>query len=197
MATNKRFFPFFHFSMVLCGIDSKTSRRNVHEIPNDNQRRHDLIPERKAMYAEECPYWKTSSSSPDTWMEKTLALIGRFGGDVLSSGFGNEHKRGLAAYLIQFSVTEEDKTESFRIVWPVLPSQKGDVFGARRQAATMMYHDVKAKCVSAHVLGYRTAFFSWLMLPDGRSMFQLGGKEILQEVPQMLLPLPSQENVIT
>ena len=51
----------------------------------------------------------------------------------------------------------------------------------------MMFHDIKAKCVSADVLGVRTSFFSWLALDDGRSMFQLSNTEISQSAPQLLL----------
>jgi hypothetical protein len=137
-------------------------------------------------YAEQCNYWKTSKSSPDAWAEKTQALIVQFGGEVLASGFGNDHEKGRAAYMIRFVVDEE----TFRIIWPVLDSETGDTFAARRQAATMLYHDTKAKCVAAQVLGSRVAFFSWLELPDGRAMFQLGENELLQDTPRMLLASP-------
>lgn len=135
-------------------------------------------------YAEQCNYWKTSKTSPDSWIEKTIGLIERFGGEILASGFGNEHMSGRAAYMIRFSVD----SETFRIVWPVLSSEANDTFSARRQAATMLYHDVKAKCVAAQVLGARVSFFAWVELPDGRPMFQLGNNELLEEVPKMLLP---------
>ena len=138
-------------------------------------------------YAERCNYWKTSKSSPDAWIEKTIGLIEQFGGEVLSSGFGNEHMTGRAAYMIRFSVAGE----TFRIIWPVMPSETGDTFSARRQAATMLHHDVKAKCVAAQVLGSRVAFFSWLELPNGQPVFQLSNNELLEETPRMLLPAPS------
>lgn len=134
-------------------------------------------------YAENCNYWKTSKSSADTWIEKVVGLIEQFGGTLLSSGFGHEHTAGRAAFMIRFEVAND----TFRIVWPVMPSQTGDEYSARRQAATMLYHDVKAKCVAAQVLGPRTSFFTWLELPDGRSSFQLAGQELLSEIPQMLL----------
>jgi len=102
-------------------------------------------------YAEDCNYWNTSRSAPDTRMEKIIRLIVQFGGTVLTSGFGNEHSPNRAAYMIRFSM----EGEMFRIVWPVLTSEKGNTFAARRQATTMLYHDVKAKCVSAQVLGAR------------------------------------------
>lgn len=143
----------------------------------------------KNSYAEHCNYWKTSSSSPDSWLEKTIGIIEKFGGELLASGFGNEHMSGRAAYMIRFAV----QGERFRIVWPVLPSETGDTFASRRQATTMMYHDVKAKCIAAQVLGARVSFFSWVELPDGRSMFQLGNTELVEETPRMLLAAPSSD----
>lgn len=132
-------------------------------------------------YAEQCNYWKTGKSSPDMWMEKVIDLIENFGGVIVSSGFGNDQKK--AAYMIQFNLDGEQ----YRIIWPVLASERGDSFSARRQAVTMLYHDVKAKCVSSQVLGFRTAFFSWLVLPDGRTAFQLNGSELIENTPQFLI----------
>jgi len=56
---------------------------------------------------------------------------------------------------------------------------------ARIQAATMLYHDVKARCVSAKVIGKRTAFFSYLMLPDGRSAATVATPELAIQLPEM------------
>ena len=137
----------------------------------------------KKLYAEDVNYWKTSASSPDSWHGKTLALIRQFGGEVLADGYGNEHSTGRAAYMIRFQICGE----VFRIVWPVLPSEGGEDLAARRQAATMMHHAVKARCVEAQVLGARVAFFAWLELPDGRSACQVANEQLAQDVPRMLL----------
>lgn len=134
-------------------------------------------------YAEQANYWKTSKSSPDAWLEKTLKLIERFGGELIASGFGNEHMAGKAAYLVRFSLDGE----TFRLMWPVLPSETGDTFSARRQAATMLHHAVKARCVESQVLGARIAFFAWLELPDGRPLFQASNSELLDGIPDALL----------
>ena len=117
-------------------------------------------------------------------MEKTIGLIEQFGGTLLASGFGNEHAAGRAAYMIRFELDGE----SFRIVWPVLASETGDTFSAQRQAATMLYHDVKAKCVASDALGSRVAFLCWLELPNGRPAFESTNEELVQELPQLLLP---------
>ena len=106
---------------------------------------------------------------------------------VLSSGYGNENTTGRAAYMVRWSIDNN----TFRMVWPVLPSESGDTFNARRQAATMLFHHVKSQCVAAQVLGARTAFFSWLELPDGRPVFQLSDQQLLDEAPRMLLPAPA------
>jgi len=132
-------------------------------------------------YAEDINYWKTSKSSPDTWMDKTKRQIKQLGGDVLMEGFGSEPTTGRAAFMLGFEIGGD----KFKIVWPVLPSKSGNEKAARIQAATMLYHDVKAKCVSAAVLGTRAAFFSFLMLPDGRTASEVSAPELAQAIPAL------------
>ena len=67
--------------------------------------------------------------------------------------------------------------DKFKVLFPVLPSKSGNEKAARIQAATMIYHDIKSKCVSAAVLGSRAAFFSYLLLPDGRTTANLETSE--------------------
>lgn len=138
------------------------------------------------MYAEDCNYWKTSKSSPDQWVEKAIKLIEQFGGEVLATGFGSETREGRAAYMIRFRLEDE----FFRMTWPVLPSESGDTFNARRQAATMLWHHVKAQCVAAQVLGARTAFLPWVELNDGRIVGHLTDTELANATPQLLLTGP-------
>jgi hypothetical protein len=38
--------------------------------------------------------------------------------------------------------------ERYKVVWPVLPTKTGKDRAARVQAATALYHDVKARCVT-------------------------------------------------
>lgn len=131
-------------------------------------------------YAEDCNYWKTSRTSADQWLDKTCKLIKSFNGKLLSNAFGNDATTNAAAYMVRFSIDGE----TFQIVWPVMKSKKGDIQSANRQAATMMYHDVKAKCVSAQVLGFRTAFFTWLEI-EGKPMFRLSQNDLLQHSRQL------------
>ena len=133
-------------------------------------------------FAEDVNYWQTSKSSPDSWMEKTKRLILGLGGKVLMEGFGSEPMSGRSAFMLAFEI----KGDHFKIVWPVLPSRGRNEGAARIQAATLIYHDTKAKCLSAVVLGARAAFFSYLMLPDGRTAVEASVPELAKGVPAML-----------
>jgi len=132
-------------------------------------------------YAEDCNYWKTGKASPDTWIEKSIELIKNFGGELLSSAFGQQLDK--SAYMIQFKL----EGQNYKIIWPVLESKNGDDYAARRQSATMLYHDIKAKLISSQILGTRSAFFQWVQLPDGRPAVQLSGNELIENIPTLLL----------
>lgn len=114
-------------------------------------------------YAEECRYWKTSSSTSEKMLDKTESLIEGFGGRVLQR---IDYKdRGRSVFLFVFQLGED----VFRIKWPVLPLERvsdAALRSARLQAATFIYHDVKARCVSSQILGARSAFFNYLMIGD-------------------------------
>jgi len=130
--------------------------------------------------ADDMNYWKTSKVDADTWIDKTKLLITGFGGTILGDAYGNDVNIGRSAYMIHFSIG----TDTFKLVWPVLPSE--ELKAARRQAATMLYHDTKAKCLKAAIFGARTAFFEYLILPDGRQASQLSSPEILAHMPELL-----------
>ena len=135
----------------------------------------------KILYAETLGhYWQTSRSSPDQWIEKAKRQIASIGGKVLAEGFGASE--GKEAYMLGF----EFSGERFRIVWPVLPSKTGNTLSARRQAATLLYHDIKAKCMTSKVIGKKAAFFSYLMLPDGRIASELASPELAKSFPPLL-----------
>lgn len=139
----------------------------------------------KTPYAEEVNYWRTGQTSADTWMDNAAKEIRTAGGKLIGQAYGSEAATGRAAYMIEF----EFSGERFRIVWPVLPTKTKNAASekaARIQAATMLYHDVKARCVSAKVLGSRAAFFSYLMLPDGRTAAQAAAPEVSALFPLLL-----------
>lgn len=132
------------------------------------------------IYAEDVNYWKTGQSAPDTWIDKAKAEIKAAGGTVGSEAFGNQG--GNAAFMLEFMFGRD----RFRVVWPVLPSKTKNERAAKIQAATMLYHDVKAKCVSAKVHGVRAAFFQYAVLSDGRTAAQVAEPELVNVYPKML-----------
>ncbi len=135
-------------------------------------------------YAHECYFWKTSKSGTESWLEKTKRMLINAGGTHIFESYGNDVQSGRAAFMLAFMIGEE----KFKLVWPVLPVRsKGDETAAKRQAATMLYHDVKNKCIKATVFGARTAFFEYLMIPDGRSLSELANNELLNCIPDNLL----------
>ncbi len=133
-------------------------------------------------FAEEINYWKSSTTHADTWIAKARDEIERAGGEVLGWAFGAETSTGRGAYMIEFVFG----AERFRAAWPVLPSRGGAESAARIQAATLLYHDVKARAVRIKVFGPRVAFFDWLLLPDGRTTAAVADEDLLQHLPALL-----------
>jgi hypothetical protein len=127
-------------------------------------------------------YWQTSKSSPDIWIDRAKAEIEAVGGSVLREGFGRD-TGGRAAFMLEFQLDGE----LFAILWQVLPSSTGNERAAKVQAATALYHDVKARCISSLWIGRRAAFFSYLELPDGRTTSQLATPELALSLPRFLL----------
>jgi len=132
--------------------------------------------------AENLNFWKTGSSSPDIWIERTKKQIENLGGKVKGEGFGSDDE-GRAAYMVAFKM----ENETFKIIWPVMISSSGNDRAARIQAATSLYHYVKAVCLYAVVVGHRVAFFSHLMLPGGQVASQIADDQISLIIPKMLL----------
>jgi hypothetical protein len=130
--------------------------------------------------AEKVNYWQTSRTSPDGWLEKAKREIVRVDGVMIGEGFVSDTNR--STYLLAFQIGDN----KFRIVWPVLEPKGGNVRAARVQAATALYHEVKAACVKAKFLGTRTAFFAFLMIPDGRTAAEMSTPEIADVFPSAL-----------
>ncbi len=128
------------------------------------------------------PYWKTGKSSPESWVQKACQEIERAGGTV-NLCLPSAMQRGRTAHVIGFSVDGD----VFKLVWPVLEHDAEDIVVAKRQAATMMYHDVKTRCVAARVFGARWAFTAELCLPDGRTAGQLSTPELTDALPRVAL----------
>ncbi len=125
-------------------------------------------------------YWQTSNSSPDQWLERARKLIVELEGNIVAESYGS--MEGHAAYMLAFEIGGD----SFKVVWPVLPSRTGKTLAAKRQATTLLYHDIKAKAMTASVLGVRVAFFSYMMLADGRTASELATPELSGAFPLQL-----------
>lgn len=125
-------------------------------------------------------YWKTSRSGVESWQEKTERQIKGAGGKVTGEGIVRQGEQ--AAIMVAFEIGDDD----FRLVWPVLHSRSDNHRAAQVQAATALYHDVKARCVRAKFHGARAAFLDSLLLPDGRTVSEASLPELMNGVPQLL-----------
>jgi hypothetical protein len=147
------------------------------------------------LYAEQLNYWKTGTSSPDTWLERTKAEIQSVGGVVSAEGIVT--LEGRSAVLLAFTLGGMP----YRINWPVLDivprkkrtdaQRKTDERSAKIQAATFLYHDIKARCMVVKIMGATAAFVQYAMLPTGETLAEMGFKGRGAEVPQALLRLTS------
>lgn len=131
-------------------------------------------------FAENISYWKTSKSTSGSWLDKAADVITKLGGEVTMKAEGQQF--GRKAFLIDFQFLPE----RFRVIWPVLPTKGNDSKAAERQAATMLYHDVKAKALKASVFGAKAAFFEYQLLPDGRTINQIASVQLLDYLPPAL-----------
>lgn len=132
-------------------------------------------------YADDISYWKSSQVSPDSNIDKVVSMIEGEGGKIISRAFGSQS--GKEAYLLEFVLGED----SFRIIWPVLPTKKDkDKNAARIQATRLMYHDVKHKIIMMKIKGARTAFFEYLCLPDGQSVSDITTPELSMILPDVI-----------
>ena len=134
-----------------------------------------------ALFAEEVNYWHTSHTGPDAWLEKAKAEIKRAGGQVVGSAMVSDDLSGRGGFMLAFQIGQD----RFKLTWPVLEPQKGRLSAARIQAATALYHEVKAACVKAKFLGPRAAFFGYLLLADGQTTAEVGASS-LELLPKML-----------
>ena len=134
--------------------------------------------------AEDINYWKTSKCSPDSWLEKTEAIIERLGGEVLVRARGNS--QGRKAFLLEFAFGPD----KYRALWPILPTETvANEYAAERQAATLLFHDVKSRALKFHIFGSRLAFFDFYMIDKSRTIGQLSNPDIIDYMPKML-PAP-------
>lgn len=133
-------------------------------------------------YAKDLPYWRSGSSAPDVWLEKAVAIVKKLGGTNVSCLSGMTDNGGT--FLMQF----DHGTERYRVIWPVLRVQRPDEMRAAQiQAATMLYHDCKAKALVAQVLGIRTAFIGQLLVNESQTVSQIATPLLAESVKPLAL----------
>lgn len=131
-------------------------------------------------------YWKTSRTGLETWQDRIERQIKTAGGKVTAESIVRQGEE--AAIMVAFELGGD----VFRLVWPVLHSDNRRA--AQIQAATALYHDVKARCVRAKFLGARPAFLDALILPNGQTVAETSLPELMQGVPQLLGGTPLLES---
>ncbi len=131
-------------------------------------------------YAEEAPYWKTSRTAAEDWVEKAKRVIVGAGGRVLADMVLNVE--GKTTYVIKFAMAIDGQEREYRIDWPVLKSRAGDERAAKVQAATVLYHAVKSLLLLAIPYGPRASHLIWELMPDQKTT-------VLQAAAQEFQPL--------
>jgi len=132
-------------------------------------------------YAEDVNFWKSSKSNSDTWLDRTEDLITKYDGVILVRAKGMNN--GESAFLVEF----KHKKSIFKIVWPILPTKQNEIRAAERQAATLIYHDVKARILRSHIFGFENAFFDFMLLPNGKTVSQMSTVELQDIEPKLLM----------
>lgn len=135
-------------------------------------------------------YFNSGKSAPDVMLENAINLITENGGEFLGDVYGRDATTGREAFMVHFKAAGQE----YKIVWPILPHEPGDRLAAKRQAATMIFHDVKAKMVAAQVLGFRVAFFGQLLLPDGTLAANLTTDRLETILPAVVFHQPKIED---
>lgn len=147
------------------------------------------------IYAPDVDYWKTGSKrSAVQWIDLAVKQLRDHGATDVMQAIGEQN--GREAFLLQFLLAGQ----RFRILWEVLPlplkmQSEADQRAARVQAATSLYHDVKARCVAAARYGGEMGFFQFKVLPDGRTVQQLTDAELTERYSTML-PGPDQKRIL-
>ena len=138
----------------------------------------------KLPYANDVDYWRTGTTrTPAQWIELAIGQIRSHGGSNIFQAIGEQD--GREAFMLQFDM----KGSRYKIVWPVLPvfsTTESNTSAARRQAATTLYHDVKARCVAATRYGDRFGFFQFKLLPNGQTVGQLSDPDLLEHLPAIM-----------
>ena len=141
--------------------------------------------------AQKFNYWDSSNSAPSEIINRACDMVGKFGGQVTRKGMLAEADakgvlRGAAA--LSFVIDKDGQRNEFRMLWPVLPyGEEKYRLRAERQAASMLFNDVKSRLVNIRIFGIRRAFFEYLVTPDGKyTMGQLADPQLEVYLPKLL-----------
>lgn len=138
----------------------------------------------KTIYAEDVDYWKTGQRrSVSQWLDLAESQLVKHGAKDIMRATGTD--AGHVTYLFAFVLNDQ----RFKMVWPVLPCRKKsdpNTESAKVQAATSLYHEIKNCVVIGNRYGKRTGFFSYQMLPDGRTVRELAAPELSGNIAGLL-----------
>lgn len=143
--------------------------------------------QKKKRYAEELNYFKTSKASADSWIAKAKREIMSIGGRVTGEAYLNDADTGRAAYMLAFTL--EGRLYSAK--WPVMPTKRGtdqDQQAAKVQAATALYHDIKARVVTCKFREVSFAFLNYQVLPNGQTVAEAADSSMVEQLPILLQP---------
>lgn len=125
-------------------------------------------------YAETVNYWNTGRRDAATWLEDSFNMVHGIGGNP----HGYQINRGNSPCIaMRFDIAGR----MYNIVWPILPTKgKNNDKATQRQAATFIFHEVKACVLRAKVLGVERAFIQYLSLGNGLTVQDFAISERLQ-----------------
>lgn len=136
----------------------------------------------KIRFAEEAPYWKTSRTAAEDWIERAKKVIVSAGGKVLADMVLSIE--GKTTFVTKFAMAIDGQEREYRIDWPVLKSRGGDERAAKIQAATVMYHAVKSMLLLAVPYGPRASYLIWDLMPDKKTtVIQLAAEDFRPLLP--------------
>jgi hypothetical protein len=144
-------------------------------------------PQKRTIYAEDLPYWRTSKSTLSSWLNKAKREITSINGKVTGDGYMTDHENGRGAILITFVL---DGTR-YAAKWPVLPTRRKteqDEEAAKVQAATALYHDIKNRVVSAKFRGAGFSFLNYQVLQTGQTVSEVADNGFVNRLPMLLQP---------
>jgi hypothetical protein len=141
----------------------------------------------KRRYADDLPYWKTSKSTVDSWLNKAKREIATIGGKITGEAYLNDADKGRAAFMLSFTL----EGRLYVAKWAVMPTKRGteqDQQSAKVQAATALYHDIKARVVTCKFQEKHFAFLNYMMLPNGQNVAEAADSTPVDHLPLLLQP---------